>query len=154
MTIKAQILRRALMKTEEGYMTNLTKLYIFVLLRESPKHGYELIEELGKRIGKKPSAGQIYPLLGQLKKKGFVVVEAKGTRGRVKKVYSLTHEGRKLSSLLLARFSDLMAAAIQQKLKSCAHCGCEIYKGAYKEKISGKFLDFCCKSCASSYRRR
>jgi len=142
------------MKVEEGYMTNLTKLYMFVLLRESPKHGYELIEELGKRTGKKPSAGQIYPLLRQLEKKGFVVIEVKGTKGKIKKVYSLTREGRKLSLSLLARFFDILATAIRQKLKSCSHCGCEIYKGAYREKISGKFLDFCCKSCAASYRRK
>mgnify|MGYP001595282726 CR=1 FL=1 len=55
------------MKTEESYMTNLTKLYILVLLHESPRHGYELMEELGKRTGKKPSAGQIYPLLKKLR---------------------------------------------------------------------------------------
>ncbi|MBI4896424.1 MAG: PadR family transcriptional regulator [Candidatus Aenigmarchaeota archaeon] len=139
------------MKVEEGYMTNLTKFYMVVLLRERPKHGYELIEELGRRTGKKPSAGQIYPLLRNLERKKFVVAETKGTKGKVKKVYSLTHEGRKLSSSLLGRFSDLLTTAIQQKLKTCAHCECEIYRGAYRGKIGKKILNFCCRSCAASY---
>ncbi len=140
------------MKTEESYMTNLTKLYIFMLLQESPKHGYELIEELGRRTGKKPSAGQVYPLLKHLKKNGCIKLKSVVSGRKTKKVYSLTPEGRKLSSSLLTRFSDLMDAAIRQKLKSCAHCKCEIYRGACKEKINGRMLDFCCKSCANSYR--
>ena len=62
------------MKKEESFMTNLTKVYILTVLRENPRHGYEIIDELGQRTGKKPSAGQIYPLFRKMQKLGHVTV--------------------------------------------------------------------------------
>ncbi|MEM3723531.1 MAG: helix-turn-helix transcriptional regulator, partial [Candidatus Hadarchaeales archaeon] len=63
------------MDSEKEYVTNLTKFYTLALLAKGPKHGYELMEELEKKIGKKPSAGQIYPLLKKLENKGLIVHE-------------------------------------------------------------------------------
>ncbi len=140
------------MKTEESYLTNLTKLYIFVLLHESPRHGYELIEELGKRTGKKPSAGQIYPLLKKLEKKNYVKLDLKKSNKKTRKVYKLMPEGKKSLLDLLAKLSGLLNTVIEEKLVVCAHCECEIYRGVYKQKFGDKMLSFCCKSCAYSYK--
>ena len=140
------------MKTEESYMTNLTKLYILVLLHESPRHGYELMEELGKRTGKKPSAGQIYPLLKKLQKKNYLRLGVKKSGKKTRKVYSLTLKGKKSLVHLLAKFSGILNTIIEEKLTVCAHCKCEIYRGSYKQKFGGKILNFCCKSCAHSYK--
>lgn len=42
---------------------------------------------------------------------------------------------------------------IKEDLTTCAHCGCKVYEGAYKEEINGKELAFCCKHCARSYKK-
>jgi len=140
------------MKKEESFMTNLTKFYIFTILREKERHGYEIIEELGKRTGKKPSAGQIYPLLRKMQKLGYVTVSSQNVGKKKRKVYKLTVDGKAFSTGLLNKFSNIMDAAIKQKVKSCAHCRCEIYSGGYKERVSGKTIDFCCRSCWKSFR--
>jgi DNA-binding PadR family transcriptional regulator len=68
------------------------RLYLLNLLAEQPMHGYELIQELGKRFGGTyaPSAGTIYPRLGKLEEEGLVT---KSTDGR-KTVYQITDAGR------------------------------------------------------------
>ena len=55
---------------------------------------------------------------------------------------------------MFERFGDLIDAVIKPKLKICAHCGCEIFKGGYKEKIKGKTLKFCCIYCAKAYKKQ
>lgn len=142
------------MKAEEGYMTNLTKFYIVVLLHERPRHGYEIIDEIGKRIGKKPSAGQIYPLLKKLQKLGYVKMGVEKIGKKRKNVYKLTKEGKNFSSDIISRFSRTISSAIEKSIESCAHCGCEIYRGGFRQKIKGEIFIFCCKSCASVYDLR
>jgi DNA-binding PadR family transcriptional regulator len=68
------------------------RLYLLSLLDESPKHGYELIQELSERFGGtySPSAGTIYPRLAKLEEEGLVT---KTTDGR-KTVYAITEAGR------------------------------------------------------------
>lgn len=136
---------------ERGFIVNLTKFYTLLLLDEGPKHGYEIMTELGEKIGKKPSAGQIYPLLRSLKRKGLVTYETAVVGRRRKKVYRLTKDGEKTCSALMKRFSDIISVALEPRLTKCAHCGCRIYEGGYKERVEGKMLAFCCIHCARSY---
>ena len=138
---------------EREHTTNLTKFYTFLLLNEAPRHGYELMTELGEKTGKKPSAGQIYPLLRNLKKKGLVTCRTTMIGGKKRKVYALTHEGRKTCAMLMARFSDLVSIVLEPRLTKCAHCGCKVYEGGHRERIKGKTLMFCCVHCARSYKR-
>ena len=90
------------MKREEGFGTNLTKFYIIALLSEKPRHGYDTINEIGRRLGKRPSAGQIYPLLQNMRKKGLVNVSIHGR----KKTYALTPKGKSLSKAMINHFSE------------------------------------------------
>jgi DNA-binding PadR family transcriptional regulator len=136
------------MKREEAFITNLTKFYTLILLYEEPRHGYDIIEEIGKKIGRKPSAGQVYPLLKRFQKIGYVSQETKSI-GR-KKTYRLTSAGKKFAISLLNKFSDILDVAVRQKTKKCAHCSCEIYKNGYKDAVNG--LIFCCASCAESFK--
>lgn len=138
---------------ERGYITNLTKFYTLVLLNEGPKHGYELMNELKKKLGKKPSPGQIYPLLKKLEGGGLITHETVKIGDRERKVYTLTSEGRKTTSRILGRFSDVVSIILEPKLTKCAHCGCKVYEGGYKERIEGKVLMFCCVHCANSYKK-
>ncbi|HSR14673.1 MAG TPA: PadR family transcriptional regulator [Gemmatimonadales bacterium] len=79
--------RRRAQVFESGEM----KYVILRLLREKPRHGYEIIKELEERFGGwySPSPGTVYPTLQLLEDQGYVKVEE--TEG--KKVYRLTAEG-------------------------------------------------------------
>ena len=68
-------------------------LIILALLKDKPRHGYELIKALEERSGGfyTPSPGMIYPALTYLEEIGHATVEADGA----KKLYSITDEGRK-----------------------------------------------------------
>ena len=69
------------------------RLVILRLIREKPRHGYEIIKALEERLHGcyTPSAGTVYPTLQMLEDQGFVrIVEQDG-----KKVYHITPEGER-----------------------------------------------------------
>jgi DNA-binding PadR family transcriptional regulator len=65
---------------------------ILALLAEQPRHGYEIIREIGERSGGfwRPSPGSVYPTLQMLADEGLVV--SKDEQG--KKLFELTDAGR------------------------------------------------------------
>ena len=67
------------------------QLLILAMLGEKPRHGYEIIKELGERSGGfyTPSPGMVYPALTYLEETGHARVETEGT----KKLYQITDEG-------------------------------------------------------------
>jgi len=67
---------------------------VLVLLEETPRNGYQLIQELSERSNEtwRPSPGSIYPILQQLEDEGLVVTTTTGT-GRT---YELTEAGRRM----------------------------------------------------------
>lgn len=69
------------------------RLALLSLLKERPKHGYELMKELEQRSGGlyKASAGTVYPNLQQLEDEGLIRAEQ---RDDGKRVYTITSEGR------------------------------------------------------------
>jgi DNA-binding PadR family transcriptional regulator len=69
------------------------RLAILSLLSEGPKHGYQLMKELGERSGGiyRASAGSVYPTLQQLEEEVRIRVKRQGGR----KIHSLTAAGRK-----------------------------------------------------------
>lgn len=87
------------------------RLYLLVLLDESPKHGYELMQAIEQRFQGSyvPSAGTIYPRLAKLTEEGLVVKRAEGR----KTVYAITPAGR---AELQARSSDM--AQLEQDIES------------------------------------
>jgi len=82
------------MKTEEPILTNPTKLYVLLMLHESDMHGYQLIEEFKRRLGKKLSPGQIYPLLKLMMEKNLIDVYEEFQGKRKRKIYTLTKKGK------------------------------------------------------------
>jgi DNA-binding PadR family transcriptional regulator len=70
------------------------RLLILALLAEKPRHGYEIIKELGERVGGdyRPSPGVVYPTLRLLLEMSFASANHDAT-GR--KVYTLTANGEK-----------------------------------------------------------
>jgi DNA-binding PadR family transcriptional regulator len=67
------------------------KFAILDLLKEQPRHGYDIIREMEERSGGiySPSAGVIYPTLQALEDQDFV----KSAEDGGKKVYSITESG-------------------------------------------------------------
>src|SRR5262245_56470476 len=69
------------------------RFVILRLIREKPRHGYEIIKALEERTNGcyTPSAGSVYPTLQLLEDQGYVrIVEEDG-----KKVYHITPEGER-----------------------------------------------------------
>jgi DNA-binding PadR family transcriptional regulator len=68
------------------------KFLLLDLLRERPKHGYEMIKELEGRFAGfySPSPGTVYPTLQMLEDRGYV----RSVNEDGKRIYSLTDEGR------------------------------------------------------------
>lgn len=131
-------------ETPDIDLSNVNRLYTVLLLESGEKHGYQIIKDIEKITGKKPSTSHIYPFLEKLTEKGVATVEEKGDRG--KKVYQLTEEGEGLVKEQLDAFGEILNAAIEGEIEECKNCGCEIYSGGYEE--NGKI--YCCKHCATS----
>lgn len=67
------------------------KIIILRIVQTKPSHGYEIIQEIGKKSHHNwtPSPGSVYPALEFLEKKGYIV----GLEDDRKKVYSITAKG-------------------------------------------------------------
>lgn len=134
-------------------ISDFSRFYILTILYEGPCHGYSVISKFKKRIGKEISPSLVYPFLKQLEQKGLVKHYTKPVGAKKKKVFELTKEGKGLCKQLFKRFSALVSIAIEPSLEVCAHCGCKVYEGGYKETIKGKKMSFCCVHCAQSYKQ-
>ena len=68
------------------------KYVILKLLRDKPRHGYEIMKELEEQLHGcySPSPGTVYPTLQWLEDEGLVIAREAGG----KKVYELTDQGR------------------------------------------------------------
>jgi DNA-binding PadR family transcriptional regulator len=88
------------------------RLVLLQLVADKPRHGYELIKEIGDRLGGSysPSPGVVYPTLTLLEELGYTTMAESGG-GR--KLYSITDAGlahladnRSMADALLARMQD------------------------------------------------
>jgi DNA-binding PadR family transcriptional regulator len=133
-------------------ISDFSRFYILTILYEGPSHGYSIINQFKKRVKKEVSPSLVYPFLDQLEEKGLVKHTLKPVGDKLKKVFELTTEGRELCTGLFKRFAELVSIAIEPSLLVCAHCGCKVYEGAYREVIEGKETAFCCMHCARAYK--
>ena len=133
-------------------LSDFSRLFILMVLYEGPAHGYGIISSFKQRLGKEVSPSLVYPFLRQLEGKGLVKHTLKPVGDKKKKVFELTKEGRELCTGLFKRFANLVSIAIEPSLHVCAHCGCKVYEGGYREVIDGKETTFCCTHCAHSYQ--
>ncbi|MFC6092967.1 PadR family transcriptional regulator [Saccharothrix lopnurensis] len=69
------------------------RVAVLTLLAERPMHGYEMIQEIGRRTDGlwRPSPGSVYPTLQMLADEGLVSVEEEAGG---KKLFTLTEPGR------------------------------------------------------------
>ena len=114
------------------------KYVILRLLREKPRHGYEVIKELEERIGGwySPSPGTVYPTLQLLEDQGFVrVVETEG-----KKTYHITPEGeafleqhRDTIDVIFSRVRDTVRDVAGGVMGDLSHSFARLAALAYKD---------------------
>jgi PadR family transcriptional regulator, regulatory protein PadR len=96
----------------KGYLSYL----VLWIVKKKPSNGAEISAELEKRRGSKPSPGTIYPVLKDLKEKGFIASDKN-------KVYSLTIKGDKelkgACNVFCRMFYDIkeMALCHHEKIK-------------------------------------
>jgi DNA-binding PadR family transcriptional regulator len=83
------------------------KYVILDLLKDQPRHGYDIIRALEDRFRGfyRPSPGSVYPTLQMLEDLGYVTQ----TQQEGKKVYAITDEGRKFLSEQEPAFEDIRA---------------------------------------------
>jgi DNA-binding PadR family transcriptional regulator len=132
-------------------LSDFSRFYILMILYEGPAHGYSVLSSFKQRLGREISPSLVYPFLQQLEEKGLVKHSHKPVGEKEKKVFELTKEGKRLTKGLFKRFANLVSVAIEPSLNVCAHCGCKVYEGGYREVIEGKETTFCCMHCARSY---
>jgi DNA-binding PadR family transcriptional regulator len=138
--------------SENIKVQNLTKFYALSLLKSKESvTGYYILKKLESDLGKTSSPTYIYNFLNKLQSEGFIepipTPNSKKSKG-----YRLTSSGNKFVENIFERFSNLIEAAIESKLKICASCGVKLYEDYYVEKIGGKELSFCCKHCAKAFK--
>lgn len=117
------------------------KYVILRLLKEKPRHGYEIIKELEERLGGAytPSPGTIYPTLQMLEDQGFVRAE----ESEGKRVYHITPEGetfleahRDVVEEILERVRDtvrgLAGGQIGALNQAFAHLAAVTYRQAWR----------------------
>jgi PadR family transcriptional regulator, regulatory protein PadR len=83
---------------QKEIQTKLTKglldMIILQFLDVSPMHGYQVITKIRKCFGVYFGPSTVYPLLGQLEKKGYVKSCWSMDAERPRKVYELTSDGQ------------------------------------------------------------
>jgi DNA-binding PadR family transcriptional regulator len=79
------------MRTAKMLASGDLQLIILLLLRDKPRHGYEIIKAVEERSSGiyTPSPGMVYPALTYLEEMGYAAAAVEGT----KKLYSITAEG-------------------------------------------------------------
>ncbi len=130
-------------------VSNMVRFYGLLLLSEKKRHGYELMKEIGERLDKKVSPGQIYPFLSELEADKLVHAGRAGERDKIE--YELTPEGKKFVESMILRFGGLIEIAFKPHLTICTQCGCKVFEGGVVVPFKGKKLKFCCGHCAASY---
>jgi PadR family transcriptional regulator PadR len=86
---------------QKGYL----KLFVLMLLSKKPLHGYEIMDSIeGLTLGFwRPTAGGVYPILKKMEAAGLIKGEWEKIRGKRRKIYTITPEGKNLISRALEK---------------------------------------------------
>jgi len=89
-------------KNQKEVQTKLAKglldMIILQYLQKEGMHGYQIIIKIRKGFGVYFGPSTVYPLLGQLEKKGYIQSAWNMNSERPRKVYALTEQGKSLLS--------------------------------------------------------
>ena len=85
------------MAVEKSLVSGSMTMLILNLLSEKDMYGYEMIDTLRQKSQNvfELKAGTLYPLLHDLEEKGLLVVYEQEFKGKTRKYYSLTKQGKR-----------------------------------------------------------
>ena len=97
----------------ERLMRGHLNLIVLELIKERPRHGYDVIKAIEEKFHGlySPSAGSVYPILQELEDQDFV----RSSEESGKKIYSITKDGEHQLKANKATFSD-MRERLRQRL--------------------------------------
>jgi PadR family transcriptional regulator PadR len=98
----------------------LLDLIILQYLNTEPMHGYQIITKIRKNFGVYFGPSTIYPLMGQLEKKGYIKSEWNMDSERPRKVYHLTGDGQ-----VMLNFTENSLNLLCQKIGTSNACKTE-----------------------------
>lgn len=133
--------------------SDISRLLTLAILYEHPMHGYGILDELKRRLGRKVSPGLLYPFLRLLEENALLRHRNVKIGRKNKKVYELTSRGKRMSLGVFNRMTNILWQAIAPTLDTCANCGCKLYEGGHVQVVGGKRMTFCCVHCADAYLR-
>jgi len=81
---------------ERRFVKDFLDLLILQLVETQPAWGYKIIKETEAEYGVKLRHGALYPMLNALEANGFIMSRKELEKGRVRKIYEITPEGKKL----------------------------------------------------------
>jgi DNA-binding PadR family transcriptional regulator len=91
---KKEMINNYQKETQTKLTKGLLDMIILQYLEQQSMHGYQLITTIRKGFGVYFGPSTIYPLLGQLEKKGYVKSTWNMNTERPRKIYQLTNDGK------------------------------------------------------------
>jgi DNA-binding PadR family transcriptional regulator len=122
------------------------KYVILDLLKDQPRHGYDIIRALEDRMGGRyrPSPGSVYPTLQMLEDLGYVT----SSQQEGKKVYSITDEGRRYLTEQASTIDDIRSritagwdAAQRPEMADLMHELRELARALFRQGSRGALKD-------------
>lgn len=89
-------------------LKNIKQIGLICVLSKEPMHGYELMKELEKRMGKKINPSFIYPSLKKLEKEGYIKSRVRKEGKRKIKNYIITNKGKTLCKDVKNQLKDIL----------------------------------------------
>jgi PadR family transcriptional regulator, regulatory protein PadR len=96
------------------FILGFIKIHILHHAEQEPVYGLALIQEL-QRHGYDIGPGTLYPVLHQLERQGYLVVEERVVRGKVRKYYTATAEGSRALVEVRAKVRELVDEVLEGK---------------------------------------
>jgi len=78
------------------FVKDFMDLLILELVETQPAWGYKIIKKTQEKYGVKLRHGALYPMLNNLETKGFITSRKELEKGRIRKIYEITPQGRKI----------------------------------------------------------
>ncbi len=122
------------------------KYVILDLLKDQPRHGYDIIRALEDRMGGRyrPSPGSVYPTLQMLEDLGYVT----SSQQEGKKVYSITDDGRRYLTEQASTIDDIRSritagwdAAQRPEMADLMHELRELARALFRQGTRGALKD-------------
>jgi len=92
------------------FVNEFLDLLILRLVDIQPAWGYRIIKKTEASYGVKLRHGALYPMLNTLEKRGFMISRKDLYKGRIRKTYEITADGKKLLDI----FDDFLKEHISQ----------------------------------------